>query len=207
MDTEHKDSQTREPAPKFNGENAGTSSTPSPEEDPNSKPSETTKTSGLQDIEDLVLYCHYMCFMASMTYIQEFFEECKKRNVRDHETELGRRCYKICEEKKLSDSLRDNTNITCHILQIKASVLTMIATRKVASEPKIKNLCFAVTRLDEAVKVVQADDFDPKDFDTEDTRLKGILVSAIEYCSILQQFHMVAEMQHCTRELPKTLTT
>ncbi|KAF4989564.1 hypothetical protein FGRMN_9026 [Fusarium graminum] len=208
MATERRESQTQEPAPESNGENASTSSTPSPEGDPNSRTSERTATPAIQDIEDLVLFCNYMCFQASVNYIKEFFDECEKRDPKDHETELGRRCYKIHKEKKLTTSLHDNTSIICHILQIQSSVLTIIASRKVAFEPSIKKLCSAVTRLDEALKVVEADDFNAKDErNAEDERLMGISVPAIEYCSILREVHMVADMQHYTRNLPKEWTT
>ncbi|SPJ79683.1 uncharacterized protein FTOL_08074 [Fusarium torulosum] len=143
---------------------------------------------------DLVDSC---CLEASTGYIQEFMTAFENRDEKDHNTELGRRCYQIYKEKKATNSLRTNTGTICHILQIQASSIALLMASTLVVDSRIQKLCIVAKRIETAQEVFKS----PK-VDNEDSRLRAVFVSGILYCQLLHRedkagyIHGVAKRFH-----------
>lgn len=96
---------------------------------------------------DLVDGC---CLQASTGYIQEFREEFQNREEKNYDTELGRRCFRIYNEKRAPESLRTNTGIICDIIQIQAESIALLMTSEMVVDLGIKKLRESAERIETA---------------------------------------------------------
>ncbi|KIL95133.1 hypothetical protein FAVG1_02065 [Fusarium avenaceum] len=136
---------------------------------------------------DLVDGC---CLQASTGYIQEFREEFQNREEKNYDTELGRRCFRIYNEKRAPESLRTNTGIICDIIQIQAESIALLMTSEMVVDLGIKKLRESAERIETAQEVFKS----PK-VDNEDSRLRAVFVSGILYCQRLHREDMVGRIQ------------
>jgi hypothetical protein len=183
---------------------AGPKAEPKAREDHNSKSSKLTPHAVEESPDKIrnklrlaVFLVDTFCLEASLGYIQEFMTAFENRDEKDHDTELGRRCYRIYKENKATDSLRANTGIICRILQIQASSIALLLPSTPVVDSRIQKLCIVAKRIETALEVFKS----PK-VDNEDSRLRAVFVSGILYCRLLHReneagnIHAIADTIH-----------
>ncbi|KAM0203695.1 hypothetical protein ACHAPA_007921 [Fusarium lateritium] len=149
----------------------------------------------LRSAVDLVDTC---CLQASIRYIQDFMAPFENRDEKDHNTELGRKCYKIYKESKATDSLKTNTGTICHILNIQASVIATLTRPRSAGRSETQKLCTETIRIEQAQEV-----FKSLKVDNEDPRLRGVFASGISYCQMLHREDKAGEIREAATRFHK----
>jgi hypothetical protein len=144
---------------------------------------------------DLVDGC---CLQASTYYIQEFMAEFQNRDEKSYDTELGRRCFRIYNEKTATDSLRTNTGIICDILQVQVKSMALLMTSEMVIDLGIKKLCEAAERIETAQEV-----FKSLKVDNEDSRLQAVFVSGILYCQKLHREDIAGRIRRAAEQFHK----
>ncbi|KAM0251225.1 hypothetical protein ACHAP5_001822 [Fusarium lateritium] len=145
---------------------------------------------------ELVCTC---CLQASILYIQDFRAPFETADEKDHDTELGRRCYQIYRERKATDCLRTNTGTICHILDIQVSAIADLLSRpRLAGGSEVQKLCRLTIRIEEAQEV-----FKSLKVDDEDPRLRGVFASGISYCQMLHREDKAREIREAATRFHK----